>query len=126
MRLALASVIGGSVFLSSASQVVLKFGMSSPVVQSALTRFESARDVALVIATSPLVLAGLASFGLSAVLWLFVLSKVPLSSAYPFVALGIVLTVVAGRLLLNEPVPAMKLLGVALIVSGVCAVAAAS
>jgi multidrug transporter EmrE-like cation transporter len=104
---------------------MLKFGMTTPSVQSALTNTTGPLRIALAIAASPLVLIGLASFGLSAVLWLFVLSKVSLSSAYPFVALGIVITVAAGRLLLGEPIPAVKLVGVALIVSGVLAVGAA-
>jgi multidrug transporter EmrE-like cation transporter len=124
MRLELLSLIGGSVLLSSSSQIILKFGMTTPSVQSALTNTSEPLRIALAIAASPLVLIGLASFGLSAVLWLFVLSKVSLSSAYPFVALGIVITVAAGRLLLGEPIPAVKLVGVALIVSGVLAVGA--
>ena len=77
----------------------------------------------IAIATSPLVVIGLASFGLSAILWLFVLSRVSLSSAYPFVALGIVITVVAGRFLLGEPIAVAKILGVGLIVAGVLLVA---
>ena len=51
---------------------------------------------ALALLTSPLVLLGLAVFGLSAIVWLFVLSKIAFSHAYPFVALGIVVTVAAG------------------------------
>lgn len=126
MRGSLISLIAGSVLLSSASQVMLKFGMSTPGVQSALAGQAEPRRIALAIGASPLVLAGLVSFGLSAVLWLFVLSKIPLSSAYPFVALGIVITVIAGRVLFGDPMPVAKLIGIALIVAGVLGVAMAS
>ena len=124
MRSNLVVLILGSVLLSSGSQILLKFGMTTSAVQAALKAQEGVLPVALAIATSPLVVVGLASFGMSAVLWLFVLSKVSLSSAYPFVALGIVITVFAGRVLLGEPVSALKMLGVGLIVGGVAAVAA--
>ena len=69
-------------------------------------------------------LLGLAVFGLSAIVWLFVLSKIAVSHAYPFVALGIVVTVAAGRIMLGEPFSALSLVGVALIVSGVLTLAA--
>ena len=76
-------------------------------------------EVAVAVATSPLVLGGLTCFGLSAVVWLFVLSQIPLSQAYPFVALGIVVTVTAGTILFGETVTAQSLAGVVLIVTGV-------
>ena len=63
---------------------MLKHGM-----QLATNRQKSAGG-SLVIgaATSPWVLLGLVVFGISAVVWLVVLSRVPLSLAYPFNALG--------------------------------------
>jgi multidrug transporter EmrE-like cation transporter len=74
------------------------------------------------VATSPAVLLGMACFGLSAVVWLFVLAKIPLSTAYPFVALGIGITVVGGRFLFHEPVSVLKMAGIALVIGGVLCV----
>jgi multidrug transporter EmrE-like cation transporter len=54
---------------------------------------------------------------------LFVLSKIPLSSAYPFVALGIAITVVAGRFIFGEPISLFKLIGVCVILIGITTVA---
>ena len=51
----------------------------------------------LAILTSPSILSGFGCFGLSLVLWLFALARTPLSSAYPFVALGILVRVFARR-----------------------------
>jgi multidrug transporter EmrE-like cation transporter len=73
-----------------------------------------------------MVLAGLICFGCSALVWLAVLSRVPLSTAYPFVALGIAITTAAGLLLFNEPFSALKAAGVLLIVCGVVTVAFSS
>ena len=68
---------------------------------------------------SPLVVGGLTCFGLSAVVWLFVLSRIPLSQAYPFVALGILVTVTAGAGLFGETISWQAMVGVGLIVVGV-------
>lgn len=117
------ALIFASVALSSGSQICLKLGMTSGDVQEVL-RAGDTMKIAMSIATSPLVIGGLACFGLSAVLWLFVLSRIPLSSAYPFVALGILVTVLAGKLLFGETVSLEKLAGVASIVLGILLVAA--
>jgi multidrug transporter EmrE-like cation transporter len=115
-----------SVLLSSGSQVLLKFGMSAPAIQAALGSADGAVQIAIAIASSPWVLLGLSCFGLSAIVWLLVLSKIPLSTAYPFVALGIAITVVAGRFLFNEPITSAKLFGVSLIIVGVMSVSLSS
>lgn len=118
MNIASILMILTSVALSAGSQIILKYGMTAPQVRGALDS-GNALDVARAVALSPQVLLGLAAFGLSAVVWLFVLSRIALSSAYPFVALGIMVTVTAGAVLFGEPVTASKLAGVTLIVGGV-------
>jgi multidrug transporter EmrE-like cation transporter len=108
-----------SVLLSATSQVLLKFGMSSPAVQAALLPGSAPLPAALAVASSPQVVGGLACFGLSAVVWLLVLSKIDVSQAYPFVALGTILTVAAGILVLGEPASALRMAGVGVIALGV-------
>jgi multidrug transporter EmrE-like cation transporter len=56
-------------------------------------------------------------------LWIVALSRSELSFAYPFIALGFVATTIAGAWLLNEPVSAMRWVGVGMIVAGVLVVA---
>ncbi len=107
-----------SVACSSSAQVLLKAGMTAPRIQSAIAD-GGALAIAYAVATSPLVVIGLAIFGLSAVLWLAVLSRVPLSSAYPAIALGIVVTVASGYFMFGETVGVVKIAGVSLIVVGV-------
>jgi multidrug transporter EmrE-like cation transporter len=126
MRPTLVLFILCSVLLSAGSQVLLKYGMTAPAVRSVLENKTDPLNILLTIGASPWVLVGLGCFGLSAVVWLFVLSKIPLSSAYPFVALGIAITVVAGRYLFGEPISVAKLIGVAIILLGIGTVAVSS
>lgn len=112
-----------SVSLSSGSQVALKRGMLATNVQDAL-QGGNIQAIILSIVTSPFVLGGLIGFGLSVLVWLFVLSKVPLSIAYPFVALGIGVTVIAGVMLFGESISPTGAIGVGLILLGIFLVAA--
>jgi len=107
-----------SVLLSAGSQILLKQGMSTAAVQTALATGGPWASV-LAVAATPAVIAGLACFGLSAISWLLVLSRIALSQAYPFVALGTVLTVAAAYFLLGEQVSLLRMAGVAAIVGGV-------
>ncbi len=111
-----------SVTLSAAAQVALKAGMASPAVRQALAG--GLRPITLLqVAFNPLVLLGLFFYGLSMVVWLGVLSRMPVSSAYPFVALAIVLTSLAGRLFFHDAFTLPKIVGTLLIVSGVVVLA---
>ena len=69
-------------------------------------------------ATSPWILLGLAVFGVSAIAWLAALSRVPLSVAYPFNALGYLVILTASILILHERANVMTWLGSLLVVSG--------
>jgi multidrug transporter EmrE-like cation transporter len=112
------------VLLSAGSQVLLKYGMTSGNVRGAIVSGNLLRQVLPAVSTSPYVLLGLGCFGLSALVWLFVLAKIPLSSAYPFVALGIAITVIAGRVLFGEMISVSKAVGVVVILAGIVTVAA--
>jgi drug/metabolite transporter (DMT)-like permease len=73
-------------------------------------------------AREPRLWAGLALFGISAVFWLVVLSKVPLSFAYPFVGLSYIVIVLVARVVLHEHVPALRWVGVAVVAIGIAIV----
>ncbi|NOH46632.1 EamA family transporter [Vibrio rotiferianus] len=57
-------------------------------------------------------------YGLATVLWVYALRLVPLSVAYPFMALAFVIVPLLGMLFLNEPFQWRTLLGTGLIISG--------
>ncbi len=102
------------VMLSSAAQLAMKRGMTAPAAAAA--DVGSTYTQAL---TSPLVWLGLMLYGASAVLWLWVLSRLDVSVTYPLVSLGFVVTLVLGVLWLGEPFSWMRVAGCTLIVTGV-------
>jgi drug/metabolite transporter (DMT)-like permease len=69
-------------------------------------------------ATSPWVLLGLLVFAISAVAWLTTLSRVPLSIAYPFNALGYLGILTASAVLLDERTNLWTWIGTSLVASG--------
>ena len=68
---------------------------------------------------TPLVFLGLLSYGLSAIIWLFVLQKFPLSVAYPALSLTYVVIVVLSFFIFQEPLTISKATGILLIITGV-------
>ncbi len=73
---------------------------------------------------TPYVFAGFVCYGLSSLIYLWVLSKLSLSFAYPFVALSFVMVMIASWALLGETLPPLRVAGAALILLGVLTVAA--
>jgi drug/metabolite transporter (DMT)-like permease len=72
------------------------------------------------------VIAGLAVFGVSALLWLVTLSKVPLSKAYPFTAIGFVAILAASSVLFDEHVGPQLWIGALVVVAGLLIVVRAA
>ncbi|MFL5252640.1 MAG: small multi-drug resistant family protein [Rhodopila sp.] len=105
----------GSIGLSAVAQLLMKIGMTA--VRTGASG--GSADMLLAAVLNPYVIGGLGAYGLSAVLWLLVLSRLPLSLAYPLVSLGFIVVVVLSALILHEPVSVVRLAGVALIVGGV-------
>jgi uncharacterized membrane protein len=106
-----------SVTLAAVAQLTLKAGMDR------VGHKPSVGKLMVGAAQTPLVWLGLVLFGLSALVWLVVLSKVSLSFAYPFASLTYVLIILFDRLILKQQVPAARWIGVALIISGILVVA---
>ncbi len=68
---------------------------------------------------SPYVIMGSLIYVLSVFFWVYSLSKVDLSFAYPFLALSYVLIVLAAWLFLGENIPLLRWIGVLVICFGV-------
>src|SRR5687767_9160537 len=91
-----------SILTGVAGQTVIKIGVSQP---GASTASEGLFSLLAMILTSPLVLLGLLLYGIGALAWIAVLSRVDLSVAYPFLALNFVLVTFSSQFLLGETVP---------------------
>jgi drug/metabolite transporter (DMT)-like permease len=121
-RTMLISLILLSVLFAGTAQLTLKSGVNRVTpAGSAGLQLNAASLRALV--GSGLVWVGLFLFGLSAVVWLFALSRASLSFAYPFAALGYVVIVLFSLIVLHEHVPPLRWAGVALICAGIVLVA---
>ena len=110
-----------SVALSATAQLTLKHGMNQ-VTEATGTATLSLGSARAVI-TNLSVLGGLAIFGLSAVVWLLVLSRASLSFAYPFASLTYVLILLADKFILQEQIPTLRWAGVFFIMTGIVLVA---
>jgi drug/metabolite transporter (DMT)-like permease len=111
------------VLLSSAAQISLKKGVSSAPVQALLKQGAAAPEFILRAVFSPLVVVGLGLYVLSTLLWLMVLAKADVSYAYPFVSLGFLVIALYAHYSMAEPLSALKMSGIVLIMTGVVCVA---
>ncbi|MFA4906085.1 MAG: EamA family transporter [Candidatus Margulisiibacteriota bacterium] len=104
-----------SVLLATTGQLLMKQGMTQfgrfPITQLAQN--------VIPMFLNPWVFAGLAAFGISSIFWLAVLSRLPLSLAYPMVSLAYVVVAFASIFLFREQVSLIRWIGVLVICSGV-------
>jgi len=99
-----------SIIIAVIGQVLFKVGVQSQ---------GSVDMVFWKIFLSPSVLFGLSLYFLSALIYIQVLKVIPLSIAYPSLALSYVIVVLAGFYLFNESLQKGQILGLILIVVGV-------
>jgi multidrug transporter EmrE-like cation transporter len=111
------TAIAVSVLLTSAGQLTLKYGVERGRL-GALRLSEMWGAVG-----QPFIVLGVVLYALSAVLWVYAIARVPLSYAYPLVAGSYVVVALASRVLFQESLPPLRLVGLAAIVFGVVAVA---
>ncbi|WP_137896560.1 EamA family transporter [Ramlibacter sp. 2FC] len=121
MKLASVAMALACVLISAAAQVLLKLGMTRPAADGLAPAGWLATYLQAL--ASPLVWAGLLLYGLSVPLWLWVLSRLDVSLAYPMVSLGFVVTLAVGVLFLGEPFSWLRGAGCALILAGVALLA---
>lgn len=104
-----------SVVTAACGQLLLKLGaMKLGAVEASNV---VGRGVAVI--TIPELVAGLGAYGVSAIAYIFLLTRVKLSVAAPSTALIYVFSVLIGLFVFKEPVSAVRLLGLALIACGV-------
>jgi len=102
--------IAVAVLLGTVAQLFLKAGTN-------------ATPVGLGLAVEPRILAGLACYAVSMVVWILALSKTPVSVAYPMTALGFALNAALAWWLLGEAVTPLRMAGIGIIIVGVVLVA---
>ncbi len=109
-----------SVLLGAAGQILLKMGA---------LRLGPTGDVGLLlwrIVTSPPILAGFGLYAVASVLWIVVLSRAPLSLAYPMLSLGYVIVLLASAYVFGETIPVVRVAGILAIVAGLILVSSSA
>lgn len=110
-----------AVLLGAAAQLLLKAGTNA--IGHFDFHWENALPVGIKLAANPAILAGVGCSALSLALWIMALSRVPVSVAYPMVALGYLVNALGAWLWLGESLGAQKLVGIGFIILGVWLVA---
>jgi drug/metabolite transporter (DMT)-like permease len=121
MSLSAFAFLLSGVLLNAAAQLLLKAGTNTLGVIT-LTR-DNWTDMLARMATQGHFIAGAALYAISLVVWIFGLSRVPVSIAYPMLSLGYIVNAVAAHYLFGEAVTVTRWLGIGFIVLGVWLVA---
>jgi drug/metabolite transporter (DMT)-like permease len=111
-----------AVVISVLGQLSLKVGMNQVGAIDARSLAQP-MDTLVRVFSTPLVWLGLSCYGISAMLWLVVLSHLDLSYAYLMLASMYVLIPLVSRLFLGEHIPPMRWVGMVVVVVGVMIVA---
>lgn len=99
----------GQVFLKIALERLPAFAWTRQVLWAFLTNWQFA-------------VCGLC-YGGASLLWMYILKNFPFSMAYPMVSLSYVIGMLAAVFIFHEEVPAVRWLGVLLIMTGCCLIA---
>ena len=108
----------GGVALNAVAQLLLKAATRTSGALVSDAGHVSWSSAALLLHAAPLWL-GLSCYGLSVLLWLGALSRVPVSVAYPMLSIGYIFNAGAAALLFGEALTIAKITGIGLIVAGV-------
>lgn len=96
------------------SQLMVKWRAASLPVQPTLT------SKLAVMFADPLILSAYGAALAASVAWLFVVTKLPLTIAFPvYIGATFVMVVLGGHILLGEPLPIAKITAVILILGGI-------
>ncbi len=104
-----------SVLASVTGQFFLKLG----ALKLDRVNLGNAVNLVLGIITIPELLTGLAFYGIGAVAYILLLTRVNLSVAGPSASLVYVFSVLLGYFIFKESIPSIRLIGLSLIVGGV-------
>jgi multidrug transporter EmrE-like cation transporter len=115
------ALLFAGVLLNAAAQLFLKAGTNATGVVT-LTADDWLGTLAR-LATVPPIVAGIACYAVSVVIWILGLSRVPVSIAYPMLSLGYVVNALAAQWLFGEAVTLQRWIGIGFILLGVWLVA---
>lgn len=105
-----------AVLLGSTGQLFLKNGVNKVGQFNQLN--EGVFSLFIRIFSQPSVLIGVSLYVISFFVWLFAISKVDISQAYPMLAIGLAANAIGAHFILGEPLGAFKITGIFFIAIG--------
>ena len=107
--------------LNASAQLFLKAGARSiGVFAFSLDNFF---PIGWRLVTNPFIVSGLFCYVVSIVVWIMALSRVEVSIAYPMLSIGYIINMLLAWWLFGEPLTAMRIAGIFVIIVGVMMVA---
>ncbi|TCS39412.1 EamA-like transporter family protein [Paucimonas lemoignei] len=105
------------IFLNALAQLLLKAGTNA--IGSIHLSADNWLSTGAMVATQWPVIAGLACYVMSVVVWIIGLSRIDVTIAYPMLSLGYVINAVGAWYFLGEAVSPQRLLAIGVIIIGV-------
>lgn len=106
-----------SVALNAFAQFLLRHGMLK--TGDIPLKLEEIWHLIRAVFTNIWLFCAMACYGVSILVWMVVLSKVNVSTAYPLSSIGYIITAALAYFYLNEPLTTQKILGIVIICIGV-------
>jgi len=103
-----------AIFLAAMGQILMKTGLNQ---LGALDQINLSAFFRMIF--NPFVFSGIASYGFGFIAYLFALTKLDQSFAYPMFALGYVLVPVFNWVVMHEPFSITRLIGIFVVLAGV-------
>jgi multidrug transporter EmrE-like cation transporter len=103
-----------AIFAAVVGQVLMKMGLNQV---GSISGVNVSAFFSMVF--NPLVFSGIASYGIGFIAYLFALTKLHQSFAYPMFALGYVLVPVFNWVVMHEPFSVTRLIGIFVVIAGV-------
>jgi len=107
-----------SVILVNVGNFLVKYGFEYGLKDFAFRSSDLISGYTAVF-TTPFIVLGILSTGISSIFWLAALSKADLSYAYPMISIGYITTAVMSWLFFNENLTMIRLSGICIICIGV-------
>lgn len=107
------SLFAVGIFLGSCGAILFKIGIRD------IETFTPTIKWFYLLITNPYIFLGFLSYVLPMFIWIYMLSKFPVSYVQPILAITYVITPILALLLLKEPVPLLRWIGIFIIIIGV-------
>ncbi len=117
MNLSTFGFIFTGICLNAIAQLLLKMGTNA--VGAIHLTADNWFPISVKLATQLPIIGGLTCYGLSVVVWIIGLSRIPVTIAYPLLSLGYIVNAIGAWYFLGEVISAQRMLSIGIIVVGV-------